>query len=166
LHRDAHGGVAKHRIKHCAEQRRGADDDQLLDRKQQAARLNHLVFERHRQHVSLGTDGRNHGDQAAQDVADADREHDDRELGLAQDGANDQPLDEEPKQPHGNDGGQNGQPIREAEHRHGGQTDEPTHHHEVALHEADRFCRLVDEHEAQCDQPVDATLGDAADDQL
>jgi hypothetical protein len=58
------------------------------------------------------------------------------------------------------------QPERQAEQRHAGKRAEGAEHHQVALREAHRFGGLVDEHEAQRDQPVDAALRDARQQEL
>ena len=57
---------------------------------------------------------------------------------------------------------QNGKPSE----RHQRQADEGAEHHQLALREAHRLGGLVDQHEAQRDQAVDAALRDAADDDL
>ena len=55
---------------------------------------------------------------------------------------------------------------RPAESRVNGETRKRAEHHQLALREVDGFGRLVDEYEAERDQAVDATLGDAADQDL
>ena len=129
--------------------------------------LHDCVLERHRQRVGLGADARDHRDQAARDVADADREHHDRERRLAEDRADarcarcrSRPAPCTAIAP--SIASQNGKPSE----RHAGQAEEGAEHHQVALGEVDRLGGLVDQHEAERDQPVDAALRDAADDDL
>ena len=64
------------------------------------------------------------------------------------------------------DGEQDRRPVRPAEDRARGQPEEGAEHHQVALREVDRLGRLVDQHEAERDQRVDAALRDACKEQL
>ena len=132
----------------------------------QAADVPHLVLVGHGQRVGFGADAGDHGDQAARHVADADGEHHDRKRRLPQDRADHQPLEQHAEQGHRGDRAEHGQPEREAQERHRRQAAEGAQHHQLALGEAHGFGGLVDEHEAQRDQPVDASLRDAADHQL
>ena len=104
---------------------------------------------------------------AARHVADADGQHHDRERGLAEDRADHDAL--------GHAGrtraiaatapitaSQNGKPSMVMQR----QAEERAQHHQVALGEVDGLGGLVDQHEAQRDQAVDAALRDAADDDL
>jgi hypothetical protein len=120
----------------------------------------------HGQRVRLGADARNHRDRPARHVANADGQHHDGEGGLAEDGPDHRAFQQHAKQRHARHGAQHRQPIGEAQQRHARQRAEGAQHHQFALREADRLGRLVDEHESQRDQPIDAPLGDTADDQL
>jgi hypothetical protein len=70
------------------------------------------------------------------------------------------------EQHHDDDGQQEGEPERQAGDGHRGQADEAAHHHQIALGEIDGFGRLVDQHEAERDQRVDAADRRSADGQL
>jgi hypothetical protein len=48
-------------------------------------------------------------------------------------------------------------PERKAQHRHAGQATESTQHHQIALGEAHGLSGLVDQHEPERDQAVDAS---------
>ena len=166
LHRDADLAVAEHRVEQRAQHRGRGDDDHLLDVEDERADVPGLVLVRHRQRVRLGADAGHHRHQAARDVADADRQHDDRERRLAEDRPDDDALEADAEQRHRQHrrgkASQNGQPssVISAE------ADERAEHHQLAVREADRLGRLVDQHEAERDQAVDAALRDAADDDL
>jgi hypothetical protein len=108
----------------------------------------------------------NHRDQPARHVADADGQHHDAEGRLAEDGPDHQPLGQHAEGGHGGDGAGHGQPERKAQDRHQRQAEKGAQHHQFALGEAHRLGGLVDEHEAERDQAVDAALRDAADDEL
>ena len=56
--------------------------------------------------------------------------------------------------------------LLKAQHRHAGQATESTQHHQIALGEAHGLSGLVDQHEPERNQAVDASDRDAADDQL
>ena len=71
-----------------------------------------------------------------------------------------------PNKRHRGDRRRHRQPEREAQHRHQHQAREGAEHHQVALREGHRLGGLVDEHEAQRDQAIDAALGGTTDDQL
>ena len=144
----------------------GGDDHDVLDRHHQAGQVPDHVLVGHRQRVGLGADVGDHRDDAAHDVADADREHHDGELRLTQDRADQKPLEQQTEHPHREHRADDADPERHAQGRDRAQAQERAQHHQVTLHEADRFGRLVNEHEAQCDQAVNAALRDAADDQL
>jgi hypothetical protein len=116
--------------------------------------------------VRLGADDRNHRDEPTQDIADADGQHHDGERRLTEDGPNHEPLGQQTEGGHRRDRGQNRQPEGETKEGHRRQSGKRAEHHQVTLGEADRLRGLVDQHEAQRDQAVDAALRDTGDEQL
>jgi hypothetical protein len=85
---------------------------------------------------------------------------------LTQDRPDHDALQQHAEQAHGDDGGEGRRPERKAQHRHAGQATESTQHHQIALGEAHGLRGLVDQHETERNQAVDASDRDAADDQL
>jgi hypothetical protein len=144
----------------------GGDHHHLLDVEHQRAELPDLVLVGHGQRVGFGADVGDHGDQPARHIADADGQHDDGKRRLAQDGADHDALQQHAEQAHGQDGADHRQPERKAQHGHAGQAAKGAQHHQLALGKAHGFGGLVDQHEAERDQAVDAALRDAADHQL
>ena len=65
-------------------------------------------------------------------------------------------LDDGAKSRHGQHGQRQADPVVEPELGDEGEREEATQHHQVALGEIDDFGGLVDEHEAERDQAVDA----------
>jgi hypothetical protein len=61
---------------------------------------------------------------------------------------------------------QYGKPVGKTQHGHAHQAAKGTEHHQFALRKADRLGRLVDQYEAQRNQPIDAPLCNPANHQL
>ena len=139
---------------------------ELLHREHRAAEAQHAVAERRLERIGLGAPARHHGDDAAQDVADADGDHHHREGRIAEHRADHDPLDQHADRGHHDDGEQDRRPIRPAQDGARGQPEEGAEHHQVALREIDRLGRLVDQHEAERDERVHAALRDACKKQL
>jgi len=100
------------------------------------------------------------------DITEADRQHHDRERRLAQHRPDHEAFEREAEGAERGDRHRHREPERKAERRHQRQPAERAQHHQLALREADRLGGLVDENEAERDETVDATLCDAADDEL
>ena len=166
LHGNADAAVAKQRKQRSAQHRGDHDDHHLFDVEDQLAQAPDLVFVGHGQHMRFSADAGNHGDQATGDVADANGQHHDGKRGLAQDGSNHRAFGQQAKRCHRRNGRQHRQPERPAQERHQRKAAKRTEHHQVALGETDGLSGLVDEHEAQRDEAVDAALRNTADDQL
>ena len=107
------------------------------------------------------------GDEA-QHEADRDGEDHHRQLRLAEDVAQDRPVQQPAHRGHGEDCADAREPERQSQVRLVGEPhrEEGAEHHQVALREVDLLGRLVDQHEAERDQAVDAAVGEAADDEL
>ena len=169
LHRYAQLAVAKQREEQRTEHGGAGDDDQLLCSQHQpvvAAQVKHHILVRYRQALGFGAYAGNHGDQAARHVAYAYGQHHHRKRRLTKDGPDHDALQQHAEQAHRDDGAGHGQPERKAQKAHAGQAAECAQHHQVTLGETDGFSGLVDQHEAQRNQAINATLRDAADHQL
>jgi hypothetical protein len=116
--------------------------------------------------MGVCADAWQHGDEPPGDVGHANGQHHNGKRRLPKNRPNECPLHQQAEQRHASHGGQHRQPKGETQHRHAHQAPKGAKHHELALGEAHRLGGLVDEDEAQSDQPIDTTQGDAADDQL
>ena len=67
-----------------------------------------------------------------------------------------------PNSRHRDDRAGEAEPVVEAEHADEGEGEEAAQHHQIALGEIDDLGRLVDQHEAERDQAVDAAERNAA----
>ena len=166
LHRDAElRAIEEH--KEQTGQDDGHDDDQdLVEPEHQGAECGVHPGERTFQHLRLVAPDRA-GDEA-QHEADRDGEDHHRDLRLPEDVAQDRTLKQPADRGHGEDCANAGEPERQAQVRVVAETDrdEGAEHHHVALRKVDLLGGLVDQHEPQGDQTVDAPVGEAADDEL
>jgi len=166
LHRHAELGVAEEHVHH-GDQRRGHDDDRdLLLGEDHFADLEGAVGKRRRKGVGVAAPARHHGDEAAQHVADADRDHHHGERGLAEHRPQHETLGKHADRRHRRHREHDGRPVGPAPDHACGEREEAAQHHEVALGEIHRLGRLVDEHETERDQRVDAALRHAREQQL
>ena len=120
--------------------------------------------ERRRQRVDLRAPGDRR--EAPEDRAEPDREHDDRELRLADDSSEDRRVQgraEDSNQHHRQRKRQPvADPVPDDEHVAG----EGAQHQEIALREVHELGRFVDEHEAERHQPIDAAHREAVQHEL
>ena len=102
----------------------------------------------------------------AEDEAQPERQHHHGELRLADHAAQDHGIEREAEGGGDQDGEQRADPVVQAEMRDQAERDEAAEHHDVALGEVHHLGRLVDQDEAERDQPIDTAGGCTIDDKL
>ena len=166
LHRNAQLAVLEQQEQGQAQQCGDHNHHRLLGIDHQGPPLKGLVLVRHRQDMGIGTNAGDHGHQATQDITNANGQHHHGKSRLTQDGVDHRALDHVTRGGHGRHAGQHSDPKRVSPKPHHQQAKEGTEHHQLALGKADGLGGFVDEHKTQCDQSINATLRDTADDQL
>jgi hypothetical protein len=131
-----------------------------------AGQLGTLGQTQYGQNMGIGANAGDHGDQATQDITNANGQHHHGKSRLTQDGVDHGALNHIARGGHGPHAGQHRDPKRVSPKPHHQQAKEGTEHHQLALGKADGLGGFVDQHKTQRDQSINATLRDAADDQL
>ena len=160
VHGDAERGVVEEQIEQRAQDDGRRDHRELVVREYQRADPEHALAERRFDLEVVGAPD-DAGDRA-QEIAEPDRCHDDRELRVAEDRPHHHPLGQHAEQRHADHRPGKADPVIEAENADEGEGEEAAQHHQIALGEIDDLGCLVNQHEAKRDQAVNAAKRNTA----
>ena len=156
--------MAEEHIKDGAEQEGTTNNREAVVAENEAAEVDGLIGEGSNKTDGIVTPCDAGG--GSEDKPKTQRQHDHRELRLSDDPPDNECIDQEAEGGGYRDCTQGRNPVIEAEPCNKAERGETAQHHNVTLSEIDELGCLVNQHKAECDQPIDAAARSAINNKL